>query len=395
MLSRIRNVLILATCQMLFGSTRTLVIMTAPVLAYGMAENKALATLPAALVIVGTALATMPASMLMRATGRRLGFIIGACIGAGSGALAAAAILRADFALLCLGTLVYGFFAAFGQYYRFAAADTAPQEFKSKAISLVLTGGVLAAFVGKNLAIAGQNLVPSDEFFGSYLFLIALTGLTVGVLVFLDIPNLTPSERSAEQRSLVKIMVQPVFVAATLAATMGQGAMNLLMTATPIAMTQAGHPFVATASVIQWHSVGMFAPGFFTGSLIKRFGEVRIILTGVALQLACVVTALMGAGVLEFWIAMLFLGVGWNFAFTGGTSLLTLAYSPTERAKTQGAMSFVNYGFVAVVSLSSGVLLHYVGWSGVNLGSIPLLAVAGGAALWFAAARRKAAAAPA
>ena len=171
--------------------------------------------------------------------------------------------------------------------------------------------------------------------------------------------------------------------------------MNLLMTATPIAMTQAGHAFTATALVIQWHSIGMFAPGFVTGSLIKRFGEVRIILTGVVLQVVCVAIALAGTGVIEFWFSMLFLGIGWNFAFTGGTSLLTTSYTPAERNKTQGAMSFINYTFVAVVSLSSGALVHFLGWQWVNLSSIPLLAVAAVATLWFATTQRRPAAAPA
>ncbi len=389
-----RNVFILATCQMLFGSSRTLLIATAPLIAWGIGY-KALATLPAALVIVGTAVATMPASLLMRVTGRRLGFMIGACIGAIAGVIAAVAIFRADFWLLCLATFLYGIFAAFGQYFRFAAADTAPQEFKSKAISLVLTGGVVAAFVGPYLAKTGQNLVPTDEFVGSYLFLIGLTVLIAVVVIFLDIPNLTPSERTAAQRPLTRIMLQPVFIAATLAATMGQGVMNLLMTAIPIAMVEADFQFADTAFVISWHSLGMFGPGFVTGSLIKRFGEVRIILTGVVLQILCIGVALSGEGVTEFWLAMLLLGVGWNFAFTGGTSLLTTAHNPAERAKTQGAMSFINYGFVALVSLSSGALVHYFGWEWVNLSSIPLLAVAAVATAWFALASRSAVASPA
>ncbi len=389
-----RNVFILATCQMLFGSSRTLLIATAPLIAWSIGY-KALATLPAALVIVGTAVATMPASLLMRVTGRRLGFMIGACIGAVSGVIAAVAIFRADFWLLCLATFIYGIFAAFGQYFRFAAADSAPQEFKSKAISLVLTGGVVAAFVGPYLAKTGQNLVSTDEFVGSYLFLIGLTVLMAVVVTFLDIPNLTAGERTAAQRSLTRIMLQPVFIAATLAATMGQGVMNLLMTAIPIAMVEADFQFADTAFVISWHSFGMFGPGFVTGSLIKRFGEVRIILTGVVLQLVCIGVALSGKGVMEFWLAMLLLGVGWNFAFTGGTSLLTTAYSPAERAKTQGAMSFINYGFVAMVSLSSGALVHYFGWEWVNLSSVPLLAVAAVATVWFALSRQSAVASPA
>jgi MFS family permease len=388
-----RNVFILATCQMLFGSSRLLLIATTSVIAWGMG-HKALATMPAALVIVGTAMATMPASMLMRVTGRRLGFMIGAGIGALSGAMVLLAIVRNNFWLLCAATLTYGVYAAFGQYYRFAAADTAPQDFKSKAISLVLTGGVVAAFVGPYLAKSGQNLVTA-EFMGSYLFLIGLTVLTALVLIFLDIPNLTPSERAAAQRPLTRIMMQPVFIAATLAATMGQGVMNLLMTAIPIAMLEADFQFTDTAFVISWHSFGMFGPGFVTGSLIKRFGEVRIILTGVVLQIVCIGVALSGEGVMEFWLAMLLLGVGWNFAFTGGTSLLTTAHNPAERAKTQGAMSVINYAFVAVVSLSSGALLHFFGWEWVNLSSIPLLVVAAVATAWFALSRPPAAAVPA
>ena len=389
-----RNVFVLATCQMLFGSSRTLLIATTPIIALGMGF-KALATMPAALVIVGTAMATMPASMFMRVTGRRLGFMIGAGIGALSGAMVLIAIVNTRFWLLCLAALTYGVFAAFGQYYRFAAADTAPQEFKSKAISLVLTGGVVAAFVGPYLAATGEDLLASGAFMGSYVFLIGLMVLIALVLSFLDIPNLTPSERAAAQRSLTRIMAQPVFIAATLAATMGQGVMNLLMTAIPIAMVEADFQFADTAFVISWHSFGMFAPGFVTGSLIKRFGEVRIILTGVALQFLCIGVALSGEGVMEFWLSMLLLGVGWNFAFTGGTSLLTTAYTPAERNKTQGAMSFINYAFVALVSLFSGALLHYFGWEWVNLSSIPLLAIAVVATLWFVLSRPRAEPAPA
>ncbi|MDE0033595.1 MAG: MFS transporter [Deltaproteobacteria bacterium] len=389
-----RNVFVLATCQMLFGSSRTLLIATTPVIALAMGY-KALATMPAALVIVGTAIATMPASMFMRLTGRRLGFMIGAGIGAISGVMVLVAIVRADFWLLCLAALTYGVFAAFGQYFRFAAADTAPQEFKSTAISLVLTGGVVAAFVGPYLAATGEDLLATGAFMGSYVFLIGLMVLIALVLSFLDIPNLTASERAAAQRSLPQIMAQPVFIAATLAATMGQGVMNLLMTAIPIAMVEADFQFADTAFVISWHSFGMFAPGFVTGNLIKRFGEVRIIMSGVVLQLLCIGVALSGEGVMEFWLSMLLLGVGWNFAFTGGTSLLTTSYNPAERAKTQGAMSFINYAFVAVVSLSSGALLHFFGWEWVNFSSIPLLAVAAVATLWFALSRPPAAPAPA
>lgn len=383
-----KNVLVLATCQMLFGSARSLLIATAPLIAYAIAENKGLATLPTSLVIVGTALATIPASLFMRRVGRRMGFVAGAIIGVLGGLVGALAIVEADFWLLCLGTLLFGLFSGFAQLYRFAAADVASPDFRSQAISLVLAGGVVAAFVGPELAKVGQNLMASAEFLGAYLFLVALMLAAAIVPAFLDIPKLTLVERAAPRRSIREIIAQPVFIAATLAAMIGQGVMNLLMTATPIAMSHAHHQFADTAFVIEWHIFGMFAPGFFTGFLIRRFGETRIILAGLLLQLLCVVTALSGAGVFEFWFSMLLLGVGWNFAFTGGTSLLAEAYTTAERAKTQGAMNFVIYGFVAVLSLCSGALVHYLGWIWVNVGALPFLAIALAVTLWYAAGRR-------
>lgn len=378
-----KNVLVLATCQMLFGSSRSLLIATAPLIAYGIAAHKGLATLPTSLVIVGTALTTIPASLFMRRVGRRLGFLVGTAIGAVGGIISAVAIAWADFWLLCLGILIYGAYAGFAQFYRFAAADVAAQEFRSRAISLVLAGGLVAAFVGPELAKFGQNLFATAEFLGAYLFLIATTLASALILNLLDIPALTTVEREAERRPIREIMVQPVFLAATLAAMMSQAVMNLLMTATPIAMKHVHHDFSDMALVIEWHIVGMFAPGFVTGSLIRRFGEVPIILTGIGMQFACVLIGLSGDGVSQFWFAMMLLGVGWNFAFTGGSSLLSHAHSVSERAKTQGAMNFLIFGFVAFGSLSSGALVHFLGWQWVNLSALPLLAIAAVATLWF------------
>lgn len=379
-----KNVLVLATCQMLFGSSRSLLIATAPLIAYTIAAHKGLATLPASLVIIGTALATVPASLFMRRVGRRMGFLTGTAIGAAGGVISVIAVAEANFWLFCLGILIYGCYAGFAQFYRFAAADVAVDAFKSRAISLVLAGGVVAAFVGPELAKLGQNLFATAEFLGAYIFLVTITLVSALVLALLDIPPLTETERAAERRPIRVIMTQPVFLAATLAAMMSQGVMNLVMTATPIAMKHVNHEFADMALVIEWHIVGMFAPGFVTGSLIRRFGETSIILTGVALQFVSILTALSGDGVFHFWFAMLTVGVGWNFAFTGGSSLLARAHTASERGKTQGAMNFLIFGFVAVGSLSSGALVHYLGWQWVNLSALPLLALAAAATMWFA-----------
>jgi predicted MFS family arabinose efflux permease len=384
------NVFLLAVCQMLFGSGRTLMIATTPVIAYTFAAEKALATLPTALVIVGTAISTFPASMYMGRAGRKAGFLLGLAIGAVGGLVCMAAVIYGDFWLLCLGNLLFGAFAGFAQHYRFAAADTASMEFRSTAISLVLAGGVLASLTGAELAKFGRDLIASDEFLGVYVFLVATMLLSAAVLMLLKIPGLTPTQAAETRRPLSEIMRQPAFVVATTAATIGQGTMNLLMTAAPIAMVyQCGLSFDESAFVIAWHGVGMFAPAFFTGNLIKRFGEVRIITMGFVIQIACIGIALSGIGVTEFWLAMFLLGVGWNFSFTGGSSLVLQVHNAAERAKTQGAMNFLIFFFVAIGTLSSGALLHYLSWEWLNIVALPLIVAAIAATLWFGAAQRR------
>lgn len=384
-----KAVLVLSVCQLLFGTSRSLLIATAPLIAYTIAEHKELATLPHAMVIVGTALLTLPASLAMHRLGRRDGFLIGTLLGAIGGAVCIWAILEASFWLFTLGTLLYGSFAGFAQHYRFAAADAAADAFKPKAISLVLASGVVAAFAGPETAKLGKDLLSGTPFVGSYACMIVLMLASAVTLMFLDIPKPSRKELEGPRRPMAEIMRQPVFIAAALAATLGQAVMNFLMTAAPIAMTQASHQFADTALVIEWHVFGMFAPGFFTGSLIRRFGEIRVIAAGLFLELVCIGVALSGTAVFEFWLSMLLLGVGWNFAFTGGTSLMTSAYrNVAERGKTQGAMNFIIYGFVACVSLSSGAFVHYLGWQWVNILALPLLAIAVAATLWYATVAR-------
>ena len=387
-----KNVAVLATCQMLYGTGRALFMVSAPAVALVIAPHPALWTLPAATVVVGTALSAMAASMFMRRTGRKAGFLWGTTLGVASGAACAAAVVLQNFWLLALGGLLYGFFSGFAQLYRFAVADVATEHFRSKAISLVLAGGVFAALAGPNLAKVGKDLFDNALFAGGFLFIVATAVAAAVVLMYLDIPNLSRSEREGPQRPLLEIMRQPVFVAAALSATVAQTVMNFLMTATPIAMMEiCGHSFNDTADVIAWHTVGMFAPGFVTGHLIRKFGEVRMIMAGLVLEGMCIGIALSGIAVFDFWLALLLLGVGWNFTFTASTALLVTAYTPAERAKTQGLMNQIIYTVVALGALMSGTFVHYFGWDWVNIGAAPMLIAAAGVTIWYAIGQRKAA----
>lgn len=385
-----RNVVVLATCQMLYNSGRSLLVATSPLIAYEIAPDKALATVPISLAVIGTAAATIPASLLMRRVGRSAGFAVGSAVGAIGGLACLRGIQVEDFLIFCLGALLFGLFSGFAQLYRFAAADVASTDFKARAISLVLTGGLVAAFVGPELARHGQHMAAGPPFMASYMFLIGLTLLGGIVVMAVDIPKLTPEEAREGGRPIGQIMRQPVFVVATLCAMVGQAVMNLLMTSTPLAMHHAHHQFGSTALVIEWHIFFMFAPGFFTGSIIGRIGAIPVIAIGIALQTLSVAIALAGSEVLNFWAAMALLGLGWNFAFTGSTNLLTEAHTAAERAKTQAATNFIIFSVVAIGSLSSGALMHAVGWNWVNFGALPLLLMSLLAALWLG--RRRASA---
>ena len=335
--------------------------------------------------------------MISRRTGRRAGFLIGTGLATVSGALCFSAVIYMNFWLLSVGGLVFGFYSGFAQLYRFAAADGISERYRSVAISLVLAGGVFSGFAGAGLAIWGENMVPDSwysgdvrQFGGTFMFLTGTAVVAAMALVFLRIPNLTKSQLEGEQRPMSKIMRQPVFIAAAISATVGQTVMNFLMTATPIAMISiCGHSFGATANVIAWHTFAMFAPGVFTGFLIRKFGEVTIIMVGLLLEAACIGIALSGIEVFDFWLSMFLLGVGWNFTFTAATSLMTTAYTPAERAKTQGMMNQIIYTVVACGSLSSGAFIHFFGWNWVNIGAMPLLLIAATVTLWYAANGKK------
>ena len=385
-----RNVLVLGTCQMLTVTSRGLFFVASPAVGLSIAPHMALVTLPAGMIVIGNALAAMPASLFMRRFGRKVGFIFGTFFTMMSGIVSTAAVLYENFWFLVLGGLLFGFSAGFAQLYRFAVADVASEQFRSKAISLVLAGGVFAGFAGPNLANWGKGLLENHLFSGAFIFMIATGTLATITLLFLSIPNLTKAQMEGSQRSLIEIMKQPVFITAAVSATVAQSVMNFLMTSAPVAMiSECGHSFSSVAMVISWHTVSMFAPGFFTGSLIKKFGEIKIISAGLFLQASCLGVALSGVEVFDFWLAMALLGLGWNFTYTAATSLMTTAYTAAERAKTQGMMNQIIYTVVAIGSLSSGAFIHFFGWNWVNVGAMPLLATAAIVTIWFAGQDRK------
>lgn len=387
-----KNVAVLAICQGLLLINNSVLITVNALAGYALAADKALATLPVTAYFVGSALTTLPLSFLMKRYGRRAGFMLGAgCAIAGSLACAVA-IYQGSFWLLCLGTLVLGAYFAAGQYYRFAAADTAPLDFRSTAISLVLAGGLVGGFVGPETSKLTKDIVAGHTFAGAYLSLIGFALLSMIVLRWLDIPVLTESERRETGRPMATIARQPAFLVAVLCGMIAYGVMNLLMAATPLAMIACEHPFSDAAFVIQWHLIGMFAPSFVTGALIRRFGLLTVMLVGVVLNVLCVGIAISGVDVMHFWLAMTLVGVGWNFLFVGATALLTESHAPAERAKVQGLNDAAIFMTLVVSSLSAGALFSYQGWLTMNLFALPFLALTGAALVWLAWRRRPVAA---
>src|SRR6202158_3193943 len=384
-----RDIALLACCQALLLINNSGLIAMNGLVGYALVDNKAFATLGATSFVVGSALAAMPAALWMANVGRRRGFMTGSAIAVVGAATCALALWLGSFALFCLGTAVVGIYTAFGLQYRFAAAEVAAPEFRAKAISLVLAGGIAGGFLGPQASLWAMDLLPV-RFLGSFLALSAIAIVALALQSQVRVPPPNMEETRGGGRPLARIARQPVFIVAALSAALGYGIMNLLMTATPLAMSFCGHPFSAAAFVIEWHVVGMYAPGFFTGSLIKRFGALKVIAVGIALMGACVAVALSGIALWQFWTALLLLGVGWNFMYTGGTTLLIDAYTPAEKAKTQGMNDVIIFTVMSISSFSSGALISAAGWEGMNLGTLPMLAVVASAVLWVMLLRRRA-----
>jgi MFS family permease len=370
-----RNIGLLALCQGLLLSNGVTLVAVNGLVGITLAGDLRLATLPVTAYVLGAALATLPASFLMKHRGRRAGFMTGSTLGIVGGLIGAYAVWMQSFWLLCLGTLFSGAYNAFGQQYRFAAADIAEPSWKSKAISLTLAGGILGGVIGPELSKHTRELMQ-PLFMASYLSLAVLAGLSLLLVSRLAIPPLSAEQRTASGRPLAEIARQPAFAVAVLSAACGYGVMNLLMTATPIAMDLCRHPFADAAFVLEWHVIGMFAPSFFTGTLIKRYGILNVLAAGAALMFACIAIALAGTSVMHFWWALLLLGVGWNFLYIGGTTLLTETYRPEERAKVQGGNDFMVFAVQGITSLSSGALITGAGWQTLNVWALPAVAVA-------------------
>ena len=388
---------LLALCQGLFLTNNVVFIAINGLVGLELAPYGWMATLPVMGYVVGGALSTPLVARSQARWGRKVSFQIGLAVAMGSAVLCAWAAFSRSFELLCLATLVAGYYSANGQLYRFAAAELVESSFKEKAVSLVLAGGLIGAIVGPQLASRTRTLF-AVPFAGAYVALIGVAVIAMVLMAFIRFPetpkpatSVTGAKAAPAGRSLSELMRQPTFLVAVIGSALGYGVMNLLMAATPLAMQVCGFGFDDAAVVLQWHVIGMFAPGFFTGSLIKRWGVLQVMGVGVVLNLLCVAIALTGVDFQNFGIALFLLGVGWNFLFTGSTTLAMQAYRPEEKDRAQAAINFCVFATMALTSFSSGALITTQGWALLNLGSLFPILLTGLALGWLAWQRRRAA----
>ncbi|MCG6658140.1 MFS transporter [Halomonas campisalis] len=391
-----RNVAILVISQTLFMVASITVMTLSGVVGQSLSPDPSLATLPIAMMMLGTVLSTLPASLYMKRVGRRRGFITGASLGGVAGGLVSfAAIGLGVFWLFCVGNLLLGLYQGFAMYYRFAAADVASPAFRSRAISFVMAGGVAAAFLGPWNASAAADLVAGVPSGGPYLVIAILALLAIGLLSQLRVPPSGEPRPGETSRPMAAIATQPSFLVAVLAGAVGYAIMVLVMTATPLAMRARGFEMAQVAFIMQWHVLGMFAPSFVTGGLIARCGVSPILLTGAGLLAAAALVANLGTSLAHFWTALVILGIGWNFLFVGGSALLSSVHTEAERGKVQGINDLIIFSLVAMGSLMSGALLHRLGWEGLNLAMLPAILVVALATLWLHRASRRGVSRPA
>ncbi|MBL8805944.1 MAG: MFS transporter [Rhodospirillales bacterium] len=387
---RQRNVVVLAIAQALMTIGQTTMIAEAALVGQTLAENKAFATLPVGIMQLATMLTTFPASFFMRRFGRRAGFSLGACFGIVGQAICAAGVFAGSFELFCLGCVVNGVYNGFALFYRFAAADGLPESSRSRAISLVIAGGVLAAILGPELARHTHDLFAPVAFAGSFVAVSLAAVVALAVVQFVDIPVPAEAERAAVGRPLPVILAQPKAAVAVFSGVVAYGTMSLLMNATPLAMIACGFTFDDAARTIQAHALAMFAPSFFTGALIARFGLLNMMMAGAALLGLCSLIALSGIEFWHFYVGLAVLGLGWNFLYVGATSLLTQTYAPAEKAKVQAANDFLVFGTVSAAAAAAGWLQNSVGWSAMNTGALPVVVASIGTLVWlWAISRRK------
>lgn len=369
------SVYLLAVCQALMMSGTTLLITASALVCYTLTEDKALTTLPLSLQFLGLMLTSIPASLIMGRWGRKAGFMLGSLFGIAGGTILVLATLSHQFWWFAFGSFLIGIFNGFGTYYRFAAVDMVDVENRPKAISYVMVGGVIAALVGPNLASFGSDMFSNEQFAGGFVYMTIFYVMVFAIMSFMRLPKASSGLQKSSGRPLKQILKQPAFFVAVLCGMLGYGVMSYVMTATPLAMQHHGHIFDDTAFVIQWHVLAMFVPSFFTGSIIQRFGALNVMIVGAVLALVCMLVNLFGTSVWHFWLALVALGISWNFLFIGASTYLTYSYKAEEKAKAQAFNDFSVFSMVTIASLSAGFFQHKFGWRVVNIGVIPFIAV--------------------
>lgn len=378
-----RHVLLLALCQALLVSGNILLVSVTALIGQQLALSPLLATLPVAIQFGGMMVATLPASLLMKRIGRRRGFVLGNLIGIAGAVVALLGLWWGQFWLFCCGTFLLGCCIGISQLYRFAAVDASPAEQKHRAISWVMSGGLLAAVLGPNLAIWTRDWLPEALYAGSFAGLVGLYLVALALLGLVRIPPPSAAEVEGEERPLRRVVRQPVFVVAVLGGMVSYAVMALIMTATPLAMQVCGHSFAATAGVIQWHVLGMFAPSFVTGRLVNRFGTGTMMLIGCGLMIGCIVVNLQGISEWHFLLALGLLGVGWNFLYISATGLVTEAYQPAEKARVQGLNDVLVSVTVMLATFGAGLLQNSLGWERLNLLMLAPLVLMVALLLWY------------
>ena len=385
-----RNVMILVMAQAILGSQMPMIFTIGGLAGQSLATNLCWATLPISLIVLGSMLAATPVSAIMQKYGRRTGFLIGTTAGAVGGAVGAYGLYVASFPIFLLGSFITGIYMSGQGFYRFAAADTASDAYRPKAISYVMAGGLLSAVIGPQLVkVTAESMVI--PFLGTYLAVIAVNVIGSGLFFFLDIPTPKPPAIDAPRgRSRMELLKTPAVAVAVICATVSYALMNLVMTSSPLAVVGCGFATNDAANVVTAHVLAMYAPSFFTGHLIARFGVERIVGLGLLILAGAGGVALMGVELEHFFVALILLGIGWNFGFIGATTMLSASHAPHERGRVQGMNDLIVFGGVTMASLSSGSLMNcsggtaQEGWMAVNMAMLPFLVLATGALIWLA-----------
>ncbi|WP_340242803.1 MFS transporter [Roseobacter sp. HKCCA2468] len=383
-----RNVFVLILAQAFLGAQMPMIFVVGGLAGLMIAPSPALATIPISLIVFGSMTTAPWLSALMQKYGRRVGFFVGALGGALGAGIASLGLYLDNFAVFLIGSYLTGIYMSAHGFYRFAAADSASDDFRPRAISYVMAGGLLSALIGPQLVkfTSDATVVP---FLGTYLSVVLINLIGVTLFFFLDVPPpKAPSADAPQARSRRELLRDPKIAVAIICGMVSYALMNLMMTSTPLAVVGCGFPTGTAADIVSAHVIAMYAPSFFTGHVIARFGAVRVVALGLFLLALAGVVALMGVELTNFFIALVLLGIGWNFGFIGATAMLTQAHPAHERGRVQGLNDFLVFGCVTLASLSSGVLMSFgestlAGWNAVNIAMIPFLALAGAALIWL------------